>query len=237
VNVFGVHVVATADVSRRKLEHAAQVLAQYLDNDEDGEVDDRDVHAVLVTGGAFLAMTATQDDFQRLDLDFEKLGWAGWRIGQDLYGEETLPAGPPHVAGGGRFDAALEEIWHLVSNGWVRAHPEAFDYGPGSTLTDAMDLARGGRFRSIPDQYPEQGWYHYDDHTCDYECMAAEYFYWALTSRLGGQDYPGRAEEIVAEWELPTPELLLVGDPAVSALLTDPRWNLPRTLPDGSYGH
>jgi len=54
---------------------------------------------------------------------------------------------------------------------------------------------------------------------------------------LGGQDYPGRADEIAQEWELTTPELLLVGDPAVSDLLTDPRWNLPRTLPDGSYGH
>ena len=98
-----------------------------------------------------------------------------------------------------------------------------------------MDLARGGRFRSIPREVPEGAWYHYDDRTCDYECMAAEYFYWTLTSWLGGQSYPGRAEEIANEWECPTPELLERRDPSVHRLLTDPAFALPRVLPDGIY--
>ena len=51
----------------------------------------------------------------------------------------------------------------------------------------------------------------------------------------GGQDYPGRAEEIAIEWECPTPELLAARDPAVLDLLTDPRLSMPRTLPDGVY--
>ena len=65
--------------------------------------------------------------------------------------------------------------------------------------------------------------------------MAAEYLYWALTSHLGGQDFPGRAEEIANEWECPTPKLLRERDPAVVDLLTDERLPLPKVLPDGVY--
>ena len=31
-----------------------------------------------------------------------------------------------------------------------------------------MDIARGGRFLSIPMDYPDTAWYTYDDETCDY---------------------------------------------------------------------
>ena len=237
VEVFGVLVVATPSTEAVKVAHAATVLAEWIDNDEDGVPDDPAVHAALVEGGAFLVMPATEEEMERLHrrVSFEALEEAGFQIGQDLYGDETFPAGPPHVMGRGRFDAALEEVLHLVSNGWVEAHPEALGYRPGSRLTDAMDLARGGRFRRLPRAYPEGAWYHYDDRTCDYECMAAEYLYWALTSHLGGQAFPGRAEEIAHEWECPTPELLAARDPAVVELLTDPTLALPRVLPDGRY--
>ncbi|MEM7202297.1 MAG: hypothetical protein AAF628_18650 [Planctomycetota bacterium] len=235
VDVYGVHIVATATTGERELSHAANVLAQYLDNDGDRRVDDARVHRALVDGGAFLAMASTQDEFEHLDLDFERLERDGFCIGQDLYGDETRPEGSPHVRSSGRFDASLEEVWHLVSNGWVRAYPDAFGYGPGSRLTDAMDRARGGRFASIPQPYPETAWYHYDDPTCDYECQAAEYFYWALTTLLGGQDYAGRAEQIAIEWEASTPAELRTRDPAVVTLLTDPAYRLPSVLPDGRY--
>ena len=235
VEVFGVTIVATPRTDAGKVKHAANVLAEYLDNDEDGVIDDPEVHRVLVEGGAFLVMFATEREAERSRIDHERIERAGFRIGQDLYGEETLPEGPPHVGRAGRFDATLEEVLHLVSNGWEEAHPEDFGYEPGSRLTDAMDLARGGRFRRVPGRYPVSAWYHYDDRSCDYECMAAEYLYWTLTSLAGGQDYPGRAEEIADEWECPTPELLRERDPAVHALLTDERFALPRRRPDGRY--
>ena len=237
VDVFGVVVVATPRTDEGKIVHAANVLAQYLDNDEDGRVDDPDLHEVLIGEGAHLVMCDTEREAERLmrRVPFERLERAGFRMGQGLYGEETLPDGPPHVKRAGRFDASLEEVLHLVSNGYGIIHPEAFGYEPGTQLTNAMDTARGGRFRRVPRRYPDDAWYHYDDRTCDYDCMAAEYLYWALTTLHGAQDYPGRAEEIADEWEIPTPELLRQRDKAVVELLEDPRYRLPLRRPDGTY--
>jgi hypothetical protein len=95
----------------------------------------------------------------------------------------------PHNAQGRDFDASIEEVLHLITHGYVNLYPDRFSHR-SSDLTRAMDVARGGQFRSIPRRYPEGAWYTYDDETCEYECMAVEYFYWALTSILGGQDFP-----------------------------------------------
>ena len=40
VDVFGTLIVGTNDVQEDKLLHAAAIMAEYLDNDEDGVVDD-----------------------------------------------------------------------------------------------------------------------------------------------------------------------------------------------------
>ncbi len=236
LEVFGVFVVATANTADAKVLHAGNILAQYLDNDEDGKVDNPAVVSNLRQRGAFLVMTARERDFRRLGMDRDKLERAGFRLGQDLYGEETLPGGPPHVRRRGRFDAALEEVLHLVSHGYEEVYPKAFRFRPGSALADAMDVARGGRFRRVPRRYPKTAWYHYDDETCDYGCQCAEYFYWALTTLLGAQDYPGRKEQIADEWQPNTRELLERRDKAVLKLLTDPRYKLPTVRPDGTYG-
>ena len=237
VNVFGVVVVATPRTEEGKIVHAANVLAQYLDNDEDGRVDDPDLHEALLEEGAHLVMFDTENEAERLmrRVPFERMERAGFHMGQGLYGEETLPKGPPHVKRAGRFDASLEEVLHLVSNGYGIVYPDQLGYEPGTQLTNAMDTARGGHFPRVPRRYPDEAWYHYDDRTCDYQCMAAEYLYWAITTLHGAQDYPGRAREIATEWETPTPELLRQRDTAVVELLEDPAFRLPSRMPDGTY--
>ena len=234
-SVFGIPIVVTGGTTDAKLLHAAHVLAQYIDNDEDGVPDHAEVLRELVSRGAFLAMAATDRKFEQLDIDFEAFERAGFTIGQDLYGEETMPHGPPHSGRRGRFDAALEEVLHLYSNGFDLVHPDVFGFHAGSKIADAMDLARGGRFQRNPRRYPDDAWYSYYDRTCDYSCQVTEYFYWALTSLLGGQDYPGRAEEIAVEWRAPTWESMLQRDPAASAILTDAEHRLPKRLPNGRY--
>ena len=47
VEVFGLRVLATSGVSEAKTLHAANVLAEYLDNDEDGNIDQPEVLAAL----------------------------------------------------------------------------------------------------------------------------------------------------------------------------------------------
>jgi hypothetical protein len=81
--------------------------------------------------------------------------------------------------------------------------------------------------------YPNNAWYTYDDQTCDYQCMATEYFYWGMTSILGAQE--NRLNEISQEWDLNTRSLVENTDTAIYSLLTNPVYNFPTILPDGTY--
>jgi hypothetical protein len=104
-----------------------------------------------------------------------------------------------------------------------------------SELTAAMDIARGGQFLSIPSPYPTAAWYHYDDESCDYECMAIEYLYWCIVSNMGILDDPSTCSGIANEWELCSPGLFQTIDTAMYAIITDTQYNIPQLAPDGNY--
>lgn len=224
-SVWGVHVVATADTPDETIVHAATVMAEYLDNDEDGTVDDPAVLESMVANRATLLMAATPDGLESLpDVDavFDFVGTGG----QDLYASETNQPG--------RFDASLEEVHHLILNtGWSQVHPGPLAQDRGSEVAAAMDLARGGTFDRVPDRYPEGAWYTYDDRTCDYRCQITEYTYWAHTTLLGLQE--GRAGEIGNEWRPTTAAEVRAQDPAVVEILERTDLGLPTIGPDGSY--
>ena len=226
VVVFGIDIYAVSAVEDSKLLHAANVMAQYLDNDEDGFIDNQLVLNKMLENKAFLVMWKNENDLE-IDPPFD-------RIGQDLGNDETVPL---FVLNGkmGSFDASLEEVLHLVnSSGHSYAYPQVFGQIIGSELANAMDIARGGQFITIPDSYPENAWYTYDDETCGYaDCQTIEYLYWALTSMLGAQE--NRLNEIDNEWRLNTPELLQSSDTAMFSLLTNPEYKMPTQLPDGTY--
>lgn len=237
IDVFGVPIVGTELLPDSKMVHAAHVMAQYLDNDEDGAVDDPAVVAAMIRQNALLVMFADFDELENSSLVEDRELMSSYFL-QDLEGHETHPPGATLTGDAGdRFDGAIEEVWHLVSfAGYAGAYPDDFGPQPGSRLSNAMDLARGGHFQEIPETYPDDAWYSYYDQTCDYECMAIEYVYWALSTHLGAQAaVPGRCEWIAPEWRPCTPEQLAVTDPAVVELLTDPQFVVPTRLPDGSY--
>ncbi|WP_299883533.1 hypothetical protein [uncultured Lacinutrix sp.] len=225
VVVFGIDIYAVSGVTDTNLLHAANLLAQYLDNNEDGTIDNQAVIDAMLANKAYMVMWANESDLNNAFID--------GRIGQDLGNDETHPN---FVANGrtGEFDAALEEVWHIVTHaGHESAYPNVFGTQIGSAMSNAMDIARGGQFTTIPNPYPSNAWYSYDDQTCDYECQAGEYIYWVMSSMLGAQEF--RLNEIDNEWTLNTPALIQSGDTAAYALLSDPQYKFPTVLPDGTY--
>lgn len=228
VIVFGIPIYAVSGVEDTKILHAANVMAQYLDNDEDGNVDNQDVLNSLNRNNAYMVMWKKEYDLSKITPPDEKEA-----MGQDLGNDET---NPNFVANGriGDFDASLEEIWHIITHaGYATAYPSVFGEDSITSLTDAMDIARGGKFNTIPDSYPRNSWYTYDDETCEYNCMATEYIYWAMTSILGAQE--NRLLEISQEWDLNKKALVQNIDTTIYSLLTDPQYKFPTVLPDGTY--
>ena len=221
-------------------------MAEYLDNDSDGVPENMLVLSHLVSRNSFIVFPKTPEELENMDHD----AWrsAGFNAGQLLWDEETHPGFMTDgvVNREVEQDAALEEIWHLLCDaGWSPAYPEAFAPEPGSALANCMDKARGGRFMEIPTGgpkagYPEEAWYHYDDETCDYGCMAVEYMYWGTTSILGAQEFnfanrPESGEGPSQEWGAYTPELMRTVDPCLYGLLTDPRYMIATKAPEGRY--
>ena len=229
VVVFGIDIYAVPKVEDIKLLHAANVMAQYLDNNEDGVIDNQAVMDKMLKNKAFLVMWANESDLSGMNPP------AG-RIGQDLGNAETNPT---YVSSGltGQFDASLEEVLHIINNaGHSYAYPQVFGQNENSELAKAMDIARGGKFLTIPSSYPAGAWYTYNDSTCDYNsCQTIEYMYWALTSMLGAQATSTRLNEIKQEWKLNTRDKVEQTDKAIFALLTNPTYKMPTILPDGTY--
>ena len=238
--VFGIPFFATNGVSDNKLMHAMNIMAQYLDNDEDGIPDNPAVIDELLNQEVGMIMFSNENEAENSQV------WesdAPMDRYQELYGSETIITGS-------RFDASLEEIFHLITDtGYEGVYPSVFGEFTGSELADLMDNARGGHFSNegmiteddgysfpsaVPSSYPSGAWYTYDDETCTYDCMNTEYIYWAMTSILGAQEE--YCSEIRQEWKLCTKEKVMNQDPGIYNLLTNPEYRLPTVLPDGSYG-
>ena len=224
--IFGIKIYATNKVDNEKMLHAASILPEYLDNNEDGQVDNQKVVDKLIEKNVWLLLVkneSDQNDAERINLKNSNY--------QDLRDEDiTLVNGSP------RFDASLEEVLHLITqHGYAEVYPEVFGEKKGSKIADAMDIARGGYFKKVPNEYPTNAWYTYNDESCDYSCQITEYTYWALTSILGGQDFNGRFDEIKDEWKLNTKEKVKNNDIDVYNLLTKSEYKLPTKLPNGKY--
>ena len=143
LEIFGLKIYATSSTSDEDIVHAGKIFAEYLDNNEDGEVDDQEVLASLKNENASLIMFKDERELERTDLDI--LDGINGNF-QDLYGSETIPNG----AALNEFDASLEEILHLISdNGYSKVYPYALSTKETSLLTEAMEIARGGNFIKI----------------------------------------------------------------------------------------
>ena len=237
VEVFGLRVLATDSVPDAKVLHAANVLAEYLDNDENGTVDQPEVLAKLLGNSnseiATMVLFESESEQESFMDSFETLMQILTRS-QNLFADEIFENG----SSGNDRDATLEEVLHLVTDlGWDEAFPDIWGESKGSSVANAMDLARGGYFENVPAQYPDSAWYTYYDETSDYPTQITEYVYWATTTHLGAQNWQGRNHSnYTNEWTPYTKEMLAQTDPAIVSLMTSDDYRFPvMKLPDGNY--
>jgi len=232
--VFGIKLYATNTVADDKLDHAVAIMSEYLDNNEDGQIDNPKVVERMVQKYAAMIIFKNPEESEKTMALLEENPGLFKELDalQDLYDSEI------HIGGAkeGKFDASYEEILHLITHvGYANVYPEIFGEHAGSEVAKAMDLARGGYFEQVPAKYPENAWYSYDDKTADYGTMVTEYIYWSLTSILGAQEFEGRLDEIQGEWKLNTKDKVKEKDSIIYNLLMDDQYKLPSTLPDGVY--
>jgi len=231
VDVLGCFsIYAENTISDAKVLHAAAVAAELLDNNEDGIVDDPLIEAQLISESALIPIF-----FQDGNAAMNTFGnnYNGNGVSAVLYNNEIDPTQTGHWGD----DASVEEIMHTINHvGHTNVYPSTFSKGPNSSLMSAaMDTARGGQFLTVPNPYPSSAWYHYNDWTCDYECMMIEYMYWAIVSYMGILNDPQTAQGISDEWEPYNATLLQSKDVLMYALITDPQYKLPQLAPDGNY--
>jgi len=223
------HIYGESQISDEKMLYAAAVTAELLDNNEDGIIDDTSVENSLRNLNAMMPLFNSEESQGMENV------WNYYEgcIGAALFKNEIDPSQPGHWGD----DASVEEILHTINTcGQLQIYPETFGLQPNSSLmSDAMDIARGGQFINIPSQYPEEAWYHYDDYTCDYECMAMEYLYWCIVSYMGILDDTQTCNGIDNEWELCKPEHFESTDVAMYTILTNPQYKLPQLAPNGNY--
>ena len=231
VDVLGCFsIYAESAISDAKVLHAASVAAELLDNNEDGIVDDPLIEEQLISENALMPIFYQDGNSAMNTFDNN---YYGNGVSAVLFNDEIDPS----QTGSWGDDATVEEVIHTINYvGHTNVYPNAFSLLPNSSLmSTAMDVARGGQFTTIPYPYPASAWYHYDDYTCDYECMAIEYMYWAIVSYMGILDDPQTAAGIDNEWEAYNATLLQSMDVLMYALITDPQYKLPLSAPDGNY--
>jgi len=235
--VFGVPVFGHSSITDAKFQHVASVLAEWLDNDEDGCVDIPLVLSKMTTTSPKPFTLAERDNGQMTNAELSAFNSAGFQLSTITSNKELLPACAGVAATDNCIDATLEEVLHMVTDkGYMPAFPSTFstEVNSNSLLTAAMDVARGGKFTTIPSSYPASAWYTYNDATCTYRCMATEYVYWGMSAYVGS--IAGRKSGIANEWKFSTKAELLAGDVKLSAILQDTSsYRVPSVAPDGKY--
>ncbi|HAZ56493.1 MAG TPA: hypothetical protein DCY78_04610 [Acidimicrobiaceae bacterium] len=237
IDVFGMFVVASPNAPLAYVEHTANVLAEYIDNDADGIPDDQAVLDVLVNGNFVVPVWTESDrvsfwDNARGTYCEDNTGMAASMYYE--YDEWALGG----IEAAGTWDTNLEEVWHVVSIGWYATYPEYFGDEPGAgRLTEAMDAARGGRFLTIPPTYPAGSWYRYYDDTCDYGCQMHEYFYWILMANIDALDpsITDKCEQSQHEWHICNKAELEQVDVLAFDLFNNHGFSLPTNIPTGNY--
>jgi hypothetical protein len=91
-------------------------LAEYLDNNEDGIVDNQQLIEILIKNKSALIMFYDSNENEKFfENEDNEIFLEKYQI-QDLQDIETLPDALPYNTNSQQFDASLEEVLHLISS-------------------------------------------------------------------------------------------------------------------------
>ena len=163
--VFGVPVFAHNSVSDAKFQHVASIMAEWLDNDEDGCVDTPVIlkHLVGKTSKEVTAYAVVKSNKAKANwyVPFDKKNLVCSAPQSEF---ETEPKCTGLKGSNVCSDATLEEVWHIIQGqGYAPAFKKQFWTGSrddlttkyknvNSTLATLLDAARGGipRVPAVP---------------------------------------------------------------------------------------
>ena len=204
----------TSGVPAEKLSYAANVAAQWLDNDEDGQPDEARLIEAMKPNNPVVIMSANGFSGAAFPQIMSQLRDS--RL-QDLSAAETNPEGD-------RRDASQEEIHHVIMNsGWQELAPDIFSEKANSN----SKLYKAWKFAN------DNAHYAYDDPTCDDSCKVTEFVYLATAAYLGSD-----ADLESDEMRLKTREALQTTIPEVIEIFESEDYVYPiLKWPDGNYPH
>lgn len=220
-SIFGIPVLGTVSVSDEAVAHAANMLASYLDNNFDGTIDNATLYAEFsdgLTGIVVYAdeaeetsLTATLGSFKPnrtfsvYEDEMNNFQGDGYNSQRDLSSERILK------------DLLIPKLSTLYLD-LSTTRP--------STITDAMDAARGGyQAGGQPGyNYPPFAWYT-DPTGLSYENLVYEYLYLLIASEAGSLEW--RAGSIQSLWDPYNSTLLQTQDSVGYAIVTDATYALP----------
>ena len=240
--VFGLQLLAIQSYPDAPMLQTATIAAEYLDNNEDGVVDNSAVNSQLQSSGSgiWLGEDAPGGNAEPPHVtDIQTRGAAQIAYMQhrvDIFVDAIKGGTYCGSACGEINDTAIEHVPEIIQKGgYVLAYPS--DFGPyaGTTLANAMDTARGGYWASNPVSYPASAWY--TGEGLPYDGHMIEYFAWGLVTNLGllGERSPNACAVFANEWTLCTKAEFQATDTKFLAILNNSQFVLPTVAPDGSY--
>ena len=187
-------------------------VAQLLDNDGDGLVDDTAVVERMVRDKYFLFVPSTEADSESFSPPDEGMGqmsglWeaipnscdAPTNRGASATDRSTWAGAIAGASGcDPERDATTEEVLHLITEAAARVYPSIWGTSYSSASGAAIRAANGNCGNGYSGDYKDPstaactGQYAYNDETCNEACIVVEGIYWAICSYVGGLCAPPR---------------------------------------------
>jgi len=158
MTVFGIKIFALEEVTDRDLKLVANILAQWIDNDEDGRPDNPSVLAEIVRQNSRMILGVTFDQIGPWHENSQKLlkdehaptyGLDVTSINHNWYDLPLSKYSQDHYRTDGVFppDAATEETFHLITDiGYENVYPAAFWRGVKQNNASKTLLAHIAKF-------------------------------------------------------------------------------------------